>query len=391
MRAVAIVIDSFGIGALPDAASYGDEGANTILHICEQINGPKWSNLKKLGLGNCAEVLGFKLPGCEAVTDAQASYGVMKGKSPGKDTTTGHWEIAGILLEKAFYTFPPEFPSFPDELVAEFEKLTGRKILGNKAASGTEIIKELGEEHMKTGYPIVYTSADSVFQIAAHEEIIPIEEQYKMCEIARKICDKYNVARIIARPFEGKPGNFSRTKRRKDYSIDLPAESILDKLKTAGIKTIGVGKIGNIFNEQGLDISYPDKGNPACLDRVDELLASKTSDNEFIFVNLVDTDMNFGHRRNVAGYCDAVEAIDKRIPAYMNKLVEGDLLIFTADHGCDPAYKGTDHTREYAPLLVVQKGKPGVNLGIRESFADIAQSLATYFKISAYENGKSFL
>jgi phosphopentomutase len=391
MKYLVIVIDSFGIGALPDAKQYGDEGANTILHICEHVGGEKWANLKKLGLGNCAEILGFSLPGCSAVADPLASYAVMIGKSPGKDTTTGHWEIAGLLLSNPFYTFPPDFPSFPDELLSNFKKATGRDILGNCAASGTEIIKEFGEEHMRTGKPIVYTSADSVFQVAAHEEVIPIDELYKICAISRKLCDEYNIARIIARPFEGKPGNFVRTKRRKDYSIALPGESILDYLKKNKIITTGVGKIGNIFNETGLVNNYPDKGNPACLERVINLLQTKNEDPEFIFVNLVDTDMAYGHRRDITGYAAAVEAIDKVIPDMINLMDKTDLLVFTADHGCDPAFRGTDHTREYVPLLVYQKGKTAKNLGVRETFADIAQSLTAYFGLPKFPTGKSFL
>ncbi|RPI78022.1 MAG: phosphopentomutase [Desulfobacteraceae bacterium] len=310
--------------------------------------------------------------------------------SPGKDTTTGHWEMAGIVLNRAFHTFPPEFPSFPAELVTAFEAAIGKKILGNCSASGTEIIRELAEEHMRTGFPICYTSADSVFQIAAHEDIIPPDLLYAMCAIARKLCDAYQVARIIARPFAGKPGYFVRTERRKDFSIALPGPSLLDHLQTQGIKTVGVGKIGNIFNESGLTENYSDKGNAACLDRIDRLLPADSDQPDFIFANLVDTDMLYGHRRDAAGYLQAVSAIDDQLGKWLPGLSEKDLLIITADHGCDPTYRGTDHTREYAPLLSFSPGKPGQNLGIRKSFADIARTLTDFFQIAPFSRGVGF-
>jgi len=363
MRACVIVIDSFGIGETADASGYDDVGANTALNICREIPGEKWPSLRRLGLGNASMLLGNTLPGCDAIEQPMASYGVMAEKSPGKDTTTGHWEIAGIQLDRPFTTFPATYPSFPADLVEPFEREIGREILGNKAASGTLIIEELGPEHMKTGRPIVYTSADSVFQIAAHKQVIPLDELYQMCKTARKLCDGYAVARVIARPFDGEPGSFVRTKERKDYSIDLPQPSIMEHLQKHGVRTVGVGKIGNIFAERGLDESYPDKGNNACLERTILLLHSKPAESAgrgiFIFVNLVDTDMIFGHRRDVQGYFDAVSEIDAKIPEMLKPLTEADLLIFTADHGCDPTFKGTDHTREHVPLLVYQKGREG--------------------------------
>ena len=392
MRALVLVIDSFGIGALPDAADYGDTGSNTALHISENIRGgAEWPNLQKLGLGNASMLLGNELKGCPPADSPAASWAVMAESSPGKDTTTGHWELAGIVLDRPFPVFPSEYPSFPDELSAAFEKETGRSMLGNRAASGTAIIDELGEEHMRTGSPICYTSADSVFQIAAHEDVIPIDELYRICGIARKLCDPYMVGRVIARPFTGSAGSFTRTSRRHDYSIALPEDSVLDHLQKAGVKTTAVGKIGDIFNMQGIDETWPDKGNPACLERTRILLERKIGQDEFIFVNLVDTDMIYGHRRDIRGYHDAVAEVDSALPGIIDLLEEGDLLAVTADHGCDPSFRGTDHTREYVPLLYMLKGRAGESLGIRSSFADLAASLADYFGTPAFIRGNLFL
>ncbi len=393
MQAVIIVIDSFGIGESPDADKFGDKGANTALHICEAVKGPKWPNLKKLGLGNCSKLAGNILPGCEPVEHPLAGFGAMMEKSPGKGTTTGHWEIAGILLDKSFHTFKLDYPSFPEDLINAFKRETGLDVLGNKAASGTEIIEELGPEHIKTGKPIVYTSADSVFQIAAHDSVIPLEKLYELCKITRKLCDPLKVARVIARPFVGESGSFKRNKKRKDFSIALPSKSILEHLQENGIETVGVGKIGNIFNEKGITLDYPDKGNPDCMNRTLEVLSTKTTKDRFTFVNLVDTDMNYGHRRDVQGYFSAVSEIDNWLPEVMVTLKEDDLLIITADHGCDPSFKGSDHTREYIPLLAYFKGNRinKKNLGIRDGFYDIAQTLTDYFGVPAIKNGKSFL
>jgi phosphopentomutase len=392
MRATVLVIDSFGIGALPDAADYGDVGANTALHICEGVKGPLWPNMKAMGLGNASELLGNPLPGCEAVGKPTAPWGVMKEKSPGKDTTTGHWEMSGLVLDKAFTQFPKEYPSFPEDLVQAFVERTGcGGILGNKAASGTAIIEELGEEHMKTGYPICYTSADSVFQIACHMDKYSIEELYRMCEIARELCDPLAVGRVIARPFAGPVGEFYRTKERHDYSIALPGDSILDHLQKNGVKTVAVGKIGSIFNESGIDESHHDAGNPACMERTSAILSSPAEGKEFVFVNLVDTDMVFGHRRDVPGYGNAVSEVDAEIGKYISMMAEGDVLFVTGDHGCDPAFKGTDHTREHVPLLWYRKGSEGSEAGIRESFADLAAALCAYFEVPAMEHGTSFL
>ncbi len=391
MRVVIIVIDSFGIGALPDAEDYGDSNSNTALHICETVKGAKWPILAKLGLGNASLLLGNKLPGCETSDSPLASFGVMKEKSPGKDTTTGHWELAGLELDSAFTTFPPKFPSFPKKLLADFTKETGKEIIGNKAASGTVIIEELGKEHMETGKLIVYTSGDSVFQVAAHEDIVPLEKLYDICAKARKLCDQYQVGRVIARPFIGEPGNFTRTKGRHDYSINYQGETIFDHLQKNDVNTVGIGKIGDIFLEKSINESYHDKGNEACIKRTEELLRIPAEKDEFIFVNYVDTDMLYGHRRDPQGYCDEVEKIDKHLGKLIEVLREDELLIITADHGCDPTFKGTDHTREYVPLLCYQKKSEVVNLGIRDQFSDVAASVADFFGIPGYPRGISFL
>lgn len=391
MRAILLIIDSFGIGALPDADQYGDSGANTALHICEAIQSKKWPWLQKLGLGNAALLLGNHLPGCEPAEPPLAGFGVMAEASAGKDTTTGHWELAGIQLERSFHTFPSDFPSFPEPLVTAFEKQTGHKMLGNISASGTHIIEELGEAHMKGEGLIAYTSADSVFQIAAHEKILGVEMLYRVCEIVRKLCDPYHVARVIARPFIGTPGNFVRTGSRKDFSMAPPEKTLMDYLKAHRVQTIGIGKIGDIFKEQGLDISYHDQGNQACLERTLECIKTNRRTDQFLFVNLVDTDMLFGHRRDIKGYHDAVQAIDDMLPQIMDRMTGEDLLIITADHGCDPGHTGTDHTREYVPLLVYQKQHKSKNLEIRTSFCDVAQSLAVFFKLPPMARGKSFL
>ena len=390
MRIAILVIDSFGIGELPDAGQYGDEGSNTALHICRRIEGEKWPTLRRFGLGNASLLLGNSLPGCEAVAHPEASWGVMAERSPGKDTTTGHWEIAGIILDTPFHVFPAGPPSFPAELLDAFVRRIGRGVLGNRAASGTQIIAELGEEHLRTGKPIVYTSGDSVFQIAAHEEVIPVDELYRICTVVRELCDPYQVGRVIARPFEGGPGSFVRTNRRRDFSIALPGQTMLDHLSGQGVRTIAVGKIGDIFNEQGIAESHHDKGNRACLDRTLALLERASSGPELIFVNLVDTDMIYGHRRDVEGYYRAVAEIDSALPAVVGAMEEGDLLLLTADHGCDPTFRGTDHTREHVPLLAFRKGGRGAELGIRTGFSDIAATVEELFGNTPQTSGVSF-
>lgn len=391
MRALLLIIDSFGVGELPDADYYGDCGANTALHICQGVKEVRWPNLQNLGLGNCSAILGHKLPGCGPVEQPQASYGVMVEISAGKDTTTGHWELAGILQDSPFTTFPPQHPSFPQELIASFTAQTGYPVLGNKGGSGTDIIEELGESHLKGKGIIIYTSADSVLQIAAHEEIVPIDRQYAICQIARKLSDPYRIGRVIARPFTGKPGCFTRTANRKDFSMLPTDESVLDVLQANGVETIAIGKIGDIFSEQGIDRSYHDSGNSACLDRVVSCLLERTDGQQFLFVNLVDTDMHFGHRRDIQGYHDAVAMIDGRLTEILPLLSGEDILIISADHGCDPGFTGTDHTREYVPLLVYSKQIPVTDLRVRNCFCDVAQSLVSYFNVAPMKNGKTFL
>ncbi|MCK5682760.1 phosphopentomutase [bacterium] len=391
MQAILLIIDSFGVGALPDANLYGDEGSNTALHICEAYPEKKWPFLQNFGLGNCTKLLGYQLPGCEPVRNPEASFGVMAQASAGKDTTTGHWELAGVILNPPFSTFPPAFPSFPEKLLQDLKNMTGHKILGNKSASGTIIIEELGPAHMAGEGIIVYTSADSVMQIAVHEDVVKVEELYTICKTARKLCDQYNIGRVIARPFTGTTGNFIRTKSRKDFSMKPSEKTILDYLQISGIETIGVGKIGDIFAGQGIDKIYHDSGNLACIERTISCMKENSENDRFIFVNLVDTDMLYGHRRDIQGYHDAVQKIDESLPAVLNLISEQDLLIITADHGCDPGYKGTDHTREYIPLLVYQKKNEGKNLKIRTSFCDVAQSLASFFNIPALKNGTTFI
>ncbi len=388
MRAFLLVIDSFGIGELPDAAQYGDQGSNTAVHIGRAVGGARWPVLTRLGLGNASRLLGQDIPGAEARSSPLASFGVMREVSPGKDTTTGHWELSGIQLKTPFPVFPPEYPSFPPALLERLTQATGYEFLGNKAASGTVIIEELGAEHLATGKPIAYTSGDSVFQIAAHEDIVPLDKLYAVCQAARVICDDWTVGRVIARPFRGVPGAFERTAGRHDYSYKLPGPTILDHLRGRGVETVAVGKIGDIFNGQGVDVSYPDKGNPACLDRT--LALARDPKSRFVFVNLVDTDMVYGHRRDPQGYHDSVAATDKALDDLILLLGEDDLLLITADHGCDPTFRGSDHTREHVPLLAYRKGLPGKDLGIRTTFADVAQSLASFFKAPKFPTGTSF-
>ncbi|MCG8451647.1 MAG: phosphopentomutase [Spirochaetales bacterium] len=396
MDAYLLVIDSFGIGALPDAAEYGDVGANTAAGIGEALGGAQWPHLQAYGLGNAALLAGETIPGCDAQDRTTARFGAMMEKSPGKDTTTGHWEMAGIVLEKAFPVFPAEFPSFPKELVQAFVERTGVPgILGDKAASGTAIIEELGEEHIRTRKPICYTSADSVFQIACHDDVYGKDELYKMCEIARELCDEYNVGRVIARPFIGEVGNFSRTKDRHDWSIELPGKTLLDHLRDGGVETHAVGKIGSIFNEQGIDVSHHDAGNPACMARTLAIAEERSDQNRFVFVNLVDTDMVFGHRRDPKGYHDAVAAIDAFLPQLEERLHPGDLILVTGDHGCDPTFKGTDHTREHVPLLVREVGSTDSaaddqSLGLRSSFADLSASVQKAFGLPSKGEGQAY-
>ena len=392
MRAFLIVLDSVGIGAAPDAAAYDDVGANTIAHLAEAVGGVNLPALQRLGLGNIPPLLpgGIAIEGVPPVDNPLASFGAMQEMSVGKDTTTGHWEMAGLLLEEGFHVFPPGPPSFPDSLVAALEEKSGRKLIANRAASGTEIIEELGAQQLADGSLIVYTSADSVLQIAAHEEIIPIEELYRICEIARELVNPYVVGRVIARPYVGEPGSFTRTQNRRDFSYPLPEATILDRLQEAGVETVTIGKLDDVFVHRGISRSAHLENNR---DAQDELLktAGSAPDRTFAFANLIDFDMLYGHRRDSTGYAAALENTDTFIDEFLKLLRPGDVMLVTADHGNDPTYKGTDHTREFVPLLVHQQGKPGESLGIRQGFFDIAQSLATYFGIPPIPRGKTFL
>ncbi|MBS8264766.1 phosphopentomutase [Mesobacillus boroniphilus] len=383
-RVFLIVMDSVGIGEAPDAEKFGDKGSHTLGHIGEKMNGLNMPNMGKLGLSNIEEIKGI------APADKPlAYYTKMEEASNGKDTMTGHWEIMGLNIQTPFQVFPD---GFPDELIAELESRTGRKVIGNKPASGTEILVELGEEHMKTGALIVYTSADSVLQIAAHEEIIPIEELYDICKIARELTldEKYMVGRVIARPFEGEPGDFKRTSNRHDYALKPFGRTVMNELKDAELDVLAIGKISDIYDGEGITESLRTVSN---MDGMDKLL--QTLDQDFTglsFLNLVDFDALFGHRRDPEGYGKALEEYDARLPEVFEKLKEDDLLIITADHGNDPVHQGTDHTREYVPLLVYSKGmSEGKELPVRKTFADIGATVAENFNVKMPEHGTSFL
>lgn len=381
-RVFLIVLDSVGIGALPDAHKYGDEGSNTLGNTAKAVGGLNLPNMDRLGLNRVLAYTGG------SNREVIGQYGRMAEASAGKDTTTGHWEMMGIILEKAFPTYPDGFPT---EVLEAFEKAVGTKTLGNKAASGTVIIDELGEEHMKTGYPIVYTSADSVFQIAAHEEIIPIERLYEMCEIARDILvGDHAVGRVIARPFEGEPGAFKRTTKRHDYSLKPIESTVLDRLKEKGINTFGIGKIYDIFAGEGISKSFSSGSNAEGMEVMGNLIQDKGWQG-LAFVNLVDFDMLYGHRNNPEGYAKALEEFDQWLGTIIPEVSEEELLIITADHGCDPTTESTDHSREYVPLLVYQKGMEAKDLGTRETFSDIGATIANIFKIEGPNKGKSFL
>lgn len=383
-RGIIIVLDSAGIGEMPDAAAWGDRGADTLGHIADAVRGFKLPHLARMGLGNIAPLKG--IPPSPAPSGA---FGKAAELSAGKDTTVGHWEIAGVVSEKPFPVYPE---GFPRELIRTFEKKIGRKTLGNRTASGTEIIETLGEEHLKTGYPIIYTSADSVFQIAAHEEIIPPEELYRFCRQARELLQgEHGVARVIARPFVGKPGTFERTAHRHDFSLTPPGDTILDLVVRRGLKTSGVGKIYDIFAGKGVSETVSIRDNMDGVDRTLEVMGREGY--SLVFTNLVDFDMKFGHRRDVEAYGRALREFDRRVPEILSALKPEDILFITADHGCDPTFAGhTDHTREYIPLLVNGPPvRPGVDLGIRESFADIAQTISEYLGLAELKYGRSFL
>lgn len=382
-RAILFVLDGVGIGELPDAADYGDEGSNTLANMAKAVGGLNLPNLQRMGLGNIERIEG--VPPAEKPI---ACYGKMREVSAGKDTTTGHWEIAGIIREKPFPTYPN---GFPPEIIEAFEKAIGRKVLGNKPASGTAIIEELGEEHLRTGYPIVYTSADSVFQIAAHEEIVPVEQLYEWCRIAREILKgEHEVARVIARPFIGTPGNFKRTPRRRDFSVPPPYPTLLDALTEVGLKVVTVGKIDDIFAGRGVTFAVHTSDNRDGMQQVETLAVQ--GDFDFLWCTLVDFDTVYGHRNNPQGFAQALREFDEWLGNFLPKLMGGDLLIITADHGNDPTTPSTDHSREYVPILIwtpsLKEGKP---LGVRQTFADVSATIADWLKVEWRGAGKSCL
>lgn len=380
-RAIIIVCDSLGVGELPDAADYGDTGSNTLQHLSDAVDGINVPNLEKLGVGKLTRVRGVK-----AYAPAIGAYGKMRERSAGKDTTTGHWEMMGLVSEKPFPTYPD---GFPREILDPFEKAIGKKSLGNKAASGTEIIKELGDEHYRTGDPIVYTSADSVFQIACHEKIVPLEQLYEWCRIAREILrGDYEMGRVIARPFEGEPGNFKRTENRRDFAVKPRGTTLLDLAVKQGYPSIGIGKIEDIFCRQGITESYHTGNNHDSMEKTIEL--TRKDGKGIIFTNLVDFDMLYGHRNDAKGYAAALERFDKQLGVFLGLMRPEDLLIITGDHGCDPTDVSTDHTREYTPLLAYSPSlRRDVALGARDSFADLGATCAEALGIPYALPGKS--
>lgn len=383
-RIFLIVLDSVGIGEAPDAVKFNDLGSDTLGHIAEHMGGLKMPNMAKLGLSNIREIKGIPVQ-----AQPHAFFTKMQEASNGKDTMTGHWEIMGLNIEQPFKVFPEGFPA---ELLNALEEKTGRKIIGNKPASGTEILDELGEEHMKTGALIVYTSADSVLQIAAHEEIVPLDELYKICELARELTldEKYMVGRVIARPFIGKPGEFTRTANRHDYALKPFDRTVMNELKDSGLDVIAIGKISDIYDGEGITKSLRTKSNMDGMDKLNDTIGMDFTG--LSFVNLVDFDALFGHRRDPAGYGKALEEFDARLTEVLEKLTEQDLLIITADHGNDPVHHGTDHTREFVPLLVYSpRNKMGKEMPLRDTFADVGATIADNFKVKMPAYGKSFL
>ena len=377
MRALVIVLDSVGIGSAPDAAEYGDDGANTLGHIFEHAPDLRLPNLCSLGLAELLKIEQGRSP-------PRGSYARMRERSAGKDTTTGHWELAGVILDQPFATFE----RFPEELVHAIESETAVRFIGNCARSGTKILEELGTEHIRTGNPILYTSADSVLQIAAHEEVVPLERLYDICRVARRHADHFRIGRVIARPFLGVAGRFRRTTHRHDFSMQ-PPRTILDAIHEHGLAVIGIGKISDIFAGQGITESFPTGSNLEGMARIDKLWSENRDG--LLFANLIDFDMLYGHRRDVAGYADALKKFDNWLGDFLPKISRDDLVIITADHGNDPTFRGTDHTREEVPLLVVYNGDSG-SLGIRSTFADVAAALSDYFELPRpWPVGTSFL
>jgi phosphopentomutase len=392
-RVIVIVLDSVGIGELPDAAAYGDEGSNTLGNIAARVP-LRIPTLRSLGLGHLValDAAGTRAP--DPSNQAAGAYGRMAEASPGKDSVTGHWEMMGVVLDRPFPTFPQGFPA---DLIAEFERRIGRGTLGNVVASGTDIIERLGPEHVRTGKPIVYTSADSVFQIAAHEDIVPIAEQYRMCEIAFDLVGRgMGVGRVIARPFVGAPGSFARTANRHDYALEPQGETLLDVLARQGVSVVSIGKINDLFGGRGISRATHTASDAEGMERLADTM--RQAHGGFVFVNLVDFDAVYGHRNNVAGYAANLERFDESLARLLPVLRGSDLLVVTADHGNDPSTPSTDHSREYVPLLVTggpPEGGPrlrqGVDLGTRQTFADLGQTLAANFGVGPLAHGTSFL
>lgn len=381
-RAIVLILDGVGIGALPDAAKYGDEGSNTLVNLAERCKGLRLPTLEKLGLGNIAEIRGV-----ERAARPSACFGKMAEKSPGKDSTSGHWELCGVILEKAFPTFPHGFPA---DVIASFEKRIGHGILGNIPASGTEIIKRLGETHMEEKKPIVYTSADSVFQVACHTDVFSVEELYSFCKVARALLQgEHSVARVIARPFAGIAPNFYRTKDRRDFSLAPPEPTLLDIVHDNGIKVTVIGKVDDLFNHRGFDESHHSVNNLECIDLL--LSVMKEDDDALIVANFVQFDMDWGHRNDVEGFKNGLTEMDEGIDRIIKNAREGDLLFITADHGNDPTTPSTDHSREHVPILAHRNAMVGHNLGTRETFADLAKTAANYLGIEGIRHGQDFL
>jgi len=385
-RAIVIVLDSVGIGELPDAANFGDVGSNTLVNIKKKRPETALPNMAKMGLGN---IQGEDIHLLGKVDSPTGAFGKMDERSIGKDTTTGHWEIAGIITANPFPTFTEN--GFPKEVMDAFEEAIGTKTLANYAASGTEIITNLGDEHVRTGYPIIYTSADSVFQIAAHEEVIPLDKLYEMCKVAREILTgNYGVARVIARPFIGANGDYTRTKNRHDFSLEPTGITILDLAKEKGLNVTAIGKIEDIFERRGITRADHTTSNEDGIEKTIQYI--KEAFEGILFTNLVDTDMIYGHRNDVDGYAKALEYFDSKLPEIIAQLKEDDILFITADHGCDPTTASTDHSREYVPLLVCGKNiKSNVDLGIRSTFADLGQTISEYLDLGAVFEAESFL
>lgn len=382
-RVIIIILDSCGVGALPDAALYGDEGSNSIANTALAVGGINLPHLQRLGLGNIVPIRGVPPTSMPA-----ASFGKMATLSSGKDSTVGHWELMGLITTRPFPIYPN---GFPEEIIEKFKRLTGLEVLGNKAASGTEIIKELGEEHCRTGNPILYTSADSVFQLAAHEKIVPIEKLYQICQKAREIMTgEHGVARVIARPFIGEPGNFTRTARRKDFSLPPPADTLLDYLKGEGVEVTSIGKVSDLFAHRGFTRTLHTISNEHGMEVIQKTMKDQKSG--LVFANLVDFDMLWGHRNDYLNFAKGLADFDRKLPEFLSFFGAKDLFIITADHGCDPTTPSTDHSREYVPLLVFgPKLKSGVDLGIRGSLADVAATVSEAFGFSSFGCGKSFL